>query len=54
MSPKEKNESEQKSKLLQPGDLLLIKTPSAIYEAFRRLAESKYDHIVPFYHLTIL
>jgi hypothetical protein len=46
MNDKEKQESELKSKVLQPGDLILIKTPSSIYEAFRRLGESQYDHIV--------
>ncbi len=32
--------------MLQPGDLILIKTPSSIYEAFRRIGESHFDHIV--------
>jgi len=42
----EKLESQSKSLNLQPGDLILIRTPSSIYEAFRRLGESYYDHIV--------
>ena len=39
MSESEKSESYMKSLSLLPGDLILIKTPSAIYEAFRRLAD---------------
>lgn len=46
MSDLEKIESTGKSKTLKPGDLILIRTPSSIYEAFRRLGESYYDHIV--------
>lgn len=46
MNDLEKIESTAKAKTLQPGDLILIRTPSSLYEAFRRLGESYYDHIV--------
>lgn len=46
MSELEKLESSSKAARLMPGDLILIRTPSSIYEAFRRLGESYYDHIV--------
>jgi hypothetical protein len=46
MNDYEKLESSAKASKLMPGDLILIRTPSAIYEAFRRLGESYYDHIV--------
>ncbi|CDW74132.1 leucine rich repeat family protein [Stylonychia lemnae] len=45
MDSVEKLESTLKSQQLLPGDLILIRTPSSIYEAFRRLGESYYDHI---------
>jgi hypothetical protein len=46
MNDLEKLESTDKALELMPGDLILIRTPSSIYEAFRRLGESYYDHIV--------
>jgi hypothetical protein len=48
MSDYEKIESTGKAKLLKPGDLILIRTPSSLYEAFRRLGETYYDHMVRF------
>ena len=46
MNDIEKIESTAKAKNLKLGDLILIRTPSSLYEAFRRLGESYYDHIV--------
>lgn len=46
MNDFEKLESTTKATNLKPGDLILIRTPSSLYEAFRRLGESYYDHIV--------
>lgn len=46
MSQIEKLESTAKAEKLKPGDLILIRTPSSLYEAFRRLGESYYDHMV--------
>ena len=51
MNDVEKVESLKKSSLLMPGDLILIKTPSTIYESFRRLANHSYDHIVKYIFL---
>lgn len=48
MSDYEKVESQLKANTLIPGDLILIRTPSAIYEVFRKLGAHKYDHIVTF------
>lgn len=54
MSPDEIKESEIKIKLLQPGDLILIRTPSIVYEAFRKLGDDhQYDHIVTIINLPI-
>ena len=40
MSNSEKKESLSKAKGLQPGDMIVTRTPSAIYEALRRIGES--------------
>lgn len=54
MSELEKIESSTKAEKLLPGDLILIRTPSSIYEAFRRLGESYYDHIVLLLSLNLI
>ena len=46
MSYEEKQEAIERAKRLQPGDMILIKTPSAIYSAIRTLGRQSYDHIV--------
>lgn len=40
MSNAEKNQSLKKANTLQPGDLIVTRTPSSIYEALRRIGES--------------
>lgn len=30
---------------MQPGDLILIKTPSTLYDVFRRMASQEWDHV---------
>jgi len=37
MNDDEKKESLNKATKLRPGDLILIRTPSALYELFRRV-----------------
>lgn len=31
---------------MQPGDLILVKTPNKMYELVRRIFDSPYDHLV--------
>lgn len=31
--------------VLQPGDLILVRTPGTFYEFFRRLSRQPYDHV---------
>ena len=45
MTLKERTQANEKQKLLQPGDLILTRTPSVIYAFFRGLGYSDYDHI---------
>ena len=46
MSPEEKKEGTERAENLRPGDLILVRTPSLIYSAFRKMGNQKYDHIV--------
>jgi len=46
MNDSEKEESFTKASKVQPGDLILIRTPSKVYEAMRKLSHSDFDHIV--------
>ena len=45
MTPIEREVAESKASLMQPGDLILTRTPSVIYAFFRGLGYSDYDHI---------
>jgi len=38
-SPREASE-------LEPGDIVLLRTPGAVYQAFRQFSASEYDHVV--------
>ena len=46
MTASEKDQAMQASKLLKPGDLILIKTPNTLYEMMRKIYNTPYDHIV--------
>ena len=46
MSKSERHEATKKAQQLQPGDIILSKTPSMIYEVFRNIADSTFDHVV--------
>jgi len=45
MTFEERVQAQEKAEMLQPGDLILTKTPSCIYQMFRNLGCSEYDHI---------
>ena len=46
MNKKEKKVAIEKAQALKPGDLILIRTPSTIYDLFRQLGSHTFDHIV--------
>jgi hypothetical protein len=46
MTPIEKEQALKHSKLVLPGDLILVKTPNTLYQAFRRIYSTPYDHVV--------
>ena len=46
MTFEERSQAQDKATQLQPGDLILTKTPSCIYQMFRTLGgPTEYDHI---------
>ena len=46
ISPAEKEIAIEKAKLVKPGDMILVKTPNALYDIVRRIYATTYDHIV--------
>lgn len=46
MSGPEKKIAIEKAKDLRPGDIILIQTPSPIYDLFRKLGDHNFDHMV--------
>ncbi len=46
MTDEEKKESIAETKKLRSGDIILMQTPSALYQQFRKIATQRYDHAV--------
>ena len=46
MSPADKERAIEATKQVQPGDLILVNTPNALYETMRRVYSTPYDHLV--------
>jgi len=43
----EKKQAEHKVKtMLQPGDMIFVKTSNALYSTLRKIFDNEYDHIV--------
>ena len=49
MNDQERKESQHLAAQLIPGDLILIRTPSTIYEVARKIGSSSFDHIVNYF-----
>ena len=47
MGSQEKEEAQRKADQLRPGDIILSKTPSTVFDLLRKLAgNTYYDHLV--------